>query len=282
MAANTHSASDFSFEPFARHEFYREVNKHLVDVALGFLSKLDPAMPRLIVDLGCGTGAITKLVVEKVQRLGQKAQIVGVDPSPLALSKARQNVTSAMVKFIQGSAENLSQLVSNADAVLFCNAIHLIDDKRAVIEEISRAVKSGGVAAFNSTFFRGCYLPITEKANRLWIIRAMQKLRADYPEVKIVKEAKTVAMRWLSPEEYKALLEESGFQVTHLESQQVEMTQQSMEDISEYSLFITGALPGVPLEVGAAVLKHGIREAIRELQLRTIPRYWLHIVAQKA
>ena len=274
--------TDHSFEPFARHDFYRETNTHLVDSALDFLERLDPNVQRRIVDLGCGTGAITRLVLAKVQDLGLKAQVFGIEPSPLALEKARQSVTNAMVKFLHGSAENVSQLVASADALFFCNAIHLIEDKSAVFKEIGKALNPGGVLAFNTTFFEGAYLPITEKTNRLWIVRAVQQMRREYPDVKIVKNAKTTAMRWISPEQYEALLGESGFTVTHLECQQVDMTLESIEDISDYSLFIEGVLPGVPLDVGAAVLKHGIREAIRELNLTTVPRYWLQVVAEKA
>ncbi len=277
----TTDSSDYSFEPFARHEFYRETNTHLVESALGFLERLDPNVQRRIVDLGCGTGAITRLILGKVQRVGLKAQILGIDPSPLALDKARQSVANAMVKFLHGSAENVSQLVSSADALFFCNAIHLIEDKHAVFREIGKSLNPGGVVAFNTTFFDGAYLPITQKANRLWVVRAVQKMRREYPNVKVVKDAKTTAMRWLSPEQYEALLGESGFTVTHLECRQVEMTQASLEDISDYSLFIEGVLPSVPLDVGAEVLKHGIREALRELKLKTVPRYWLQVVAQK-
>lgn len=273
--------TDHSFEPFARHEFYRETNTHLVESALGFLERLDPSVQRRIVDLGCGTGAITRLVVAKVQRLGLKAQILGIDPSPLALEKARQSVASAMVNFLNGSAENVSQLVSSADALFFCNAIHLIEDKQAVFKEIGKALNPGGVVAFNTTFFDGAYLPITEKANRLWVVRAVQKMRREYPNVKVVKDAKTTAMRWLSPDQYAALLGENGFTVTHMERRQVEMTQASLEDISDYSLFIEGVLPSVPLDIGAEVLKHGIREAVKELKLTTVPRYWLQVVAEK-
>ncbi len=273
--------TDHSFEPFARHEFYRETNTHLVESALSFLERLDPNVQRRIVDLGCGTGAITRLVLAKVHSLGLKAQILALDPSPPALEKARQSVASTMVKFLSGSAENVSQLVSSADALFFCNAIHLIEDKHTVFKEIGKALNPGGVVAFNTTFFDGAYLPITEKTNRLWIVRAVQKMRREYPNVKIVKDAKTTAMRWLSPDQYEALLDESGFSVTHLECQQVEMTQESIEDISDYSLFIEGVLPGVPLDVGAEVLKHGIREAIKELELSTVPRYWLQVVAEK-
>ena len=49
----------FSFEPFARHQFYKDINKKLVD-RIG----LKPGDH--VVDLACGTGAATRLILERV------------------------------------------------------------------------------------------------------------------------------------------------------------------------------------------------------------------------
>jgi hypothetical protein len=57
---------------------------------------------------------------------------------------------------------------------------------------------------------------------------------------------------------------------------------QAWEDISEFSLFIRGALPGIPLVQGAEALKIGVRQAMEELRLQTVPRIWLQAVARRA
>ena len=55
-----------------------------------------------------------------------------------------------------GKAENLSRFVHRtADAVVFCNAIHLVEDKRRMLHEVSEALHERGLFAFNSTFFEG-------------------------------------------------------------------------------------------------------------------------------
>jgi hypothetical protein len=60
-----------------------------------------------------------------------------------------------------------------------------------------------------------------------------------------------------------------------------ELDCQAWEDISEFSMFIEGALPGVPLEVGMEALKVGVRQAFEELRLQAVPRIWMQVVARR-
>src|SRR2546426_11079228 len=88
---------------------------------------------RKIVDLGCGPGAVTKLIVERLGEDADNAEVIGIDPSQSALAKARAAIQSQWVRFVEGSAEWVSRLVSSADAVVFLNAIHLVPDKAQVM-----------------------------------------------------------------------------------------------------------------------------------------------------
>jgi hypothetical protein len=60
------------------------------------------------------------------------------------------------------------------------------------------------------------------------------------------------------------------------------MPPESLADIGRFSLFIEGALPGVPLEEGSEALQVGLVRALDELQLSAVPRYWLEVVAEAA
>jgi len=62
----------------------------------------------------------------------------------------------------------------------------------------------------------------------------------------------------------------------------VDMPLESFEDISQYELWIKGVLPGIPLDIGAEVLKEAVDEAFAELGLTSSPRNWLLMVASKA
>jgi ubiquinone/menaquinone biosynthesis C-methylase UbiE len=235
---------------------------------------------RVIVDLGCGPGAVTQLILDRLGETNGDARVIGIDPSSSALARARAAITSRVAEFVQGSAETLSRLVPRADAVVFLNAIHLVEDKAAVIAEARKVLPPGGVFAFNSTFFNGAYVEGTSKFWRRWVVRAVQALRERGLEVHHTERA--TAREFLSPDEYSALCVASGFAPPAIELVKVDFTFESMRDIGHFSLFIEGALPGVPLEEGAQALETGLCRAMDELSLSTVPRFWMEAVATAA
>jgi ubiquinone/menaquinone biosynthesis C-methylase UbiE len=266
----------FSLEKFARHPFYQEVNRRLVQ-----LTGLRPG--QRVVDLGAGTGAVTRLILEEMG-WAKGSEVIAVEPSDSALEAARRNlaqVSGAVVRFVQGGAERLSQLVKRpVDAVLFCNAIHLVREKAKVVQEVGRVLRQGGTFSFNTSFYLGAEPPEAQQFYRRWLFKALRLLKAHYGLTP--SDERTPARERLSAEQYVALLEENGFRVRHQEVMQVEMGLESFEDISEYELWIEGILPGIPLETGSAVLKESVRETFRELGLAVSPRNWLLVVASRA
>ncbi|KAF8154457.1 S-adenosyl-L-methionine-dependent methyltransferase [Crassisporium funariophilum] len=104
------------------------------------------------VDLGCGTGQAT---VE----LRPFQEVLGVDPSPGMLDKARAyteglgahtETNIPAFKFVQGSAEDLSKAIPEAgsvDLLIAAQAAHWFDWKK-VWPEVNRVLRPGGTAAF--------------------------------------------------------------------------------------------------------------------------------------
>jgi ubiquinone/menaquinone biosynthesis C-methylase UbiE len=262
-------ADRFSFTPFTRHPFFTDVNRWIVERVIS-------PTRRTFVDLGCGPGAVTQLIVDRLERRSD-VRVIGVDPSPSALERARGAIKSRVAEFVEGSAEWLSRLVPSADAVIFCNAIHLVPDKARVVSEVRKVLRRGGVLAFNTTFFNGAYVEGTTGFWRRWVVRAVQVLRERGIDVQ--HESKATARTFLTAEEYATLCVQEGFRRPTIELVRVQMTPQSLEDIGRFSLFIEGALPGVPLEQGADALKEGLRRALDETGFETVPRNWLECVA---
>ncbi|HXG41818.1 MAG TPA: methyltransferase domain-containing protein [Dehalococcoidia bacterium] len=266
----------FTLEKFARHPFYQEVNRRLVK-----LTALRPG--QRVVDLGAGTGAVTRLILEEV-RGSHRSEVIAVEPSASALEAARRNlanVSEAVVRFVHGGAERLSQLVKRpVDAVLFCNAIHLVREKAKVLQEVRRVLKEGGTFSFNTSFYLGAEPPESHQFYRRWLIKALRLLKTRYGLTP--SDERTPARERLSAEQYVALLEQNGFRIRHQEIMQVQMDLESFEDISEYELWIEGILPGIPLETGSAVLKESVRDTFHELGLTFSPRNWLLVVASRA
>jgi SAM-dependent methyltransferase len=260
----------FGFSRFASYPLFTEVNRWLVERVASLGSR--------IVDLACGPGAITELILAAMRGPGPDL-VYAVDPSLSELDRARHRITSSIVRFIHGSAENLSRLVPQVDVVVFCNAIHLVTDKRRVLEEIRKVLGPGGALAFNTTYFTGCYVPGTERFWRYWVLRAAQYLRGR--GITLQRGNRAPAMQWFTPEEYGALVAGSGFPDASWHVQEVGLSAESLENIGQFSLFIQGALPGVPLEAGAEALRLTVRPAMRDARLRdVVPRYWLQFIAR--
>jgi len=267
----------FTLEKFARHPFYMEVNRRLVA-----LTNLRPG--QRVVDLGAGTGAVTRLLAEKVgQPSTPEAEVIAIEPSD-AIEVARRNLESfgeAVVRFVQGGAERLSQLVKKpVDAIFFCNAIHLVHEKDHVLREVRRTLREEGTFSFNTSFYQGAEPPEAEQFYRRWMMKALRVLKTRYGIMP--QRTKVEARQRLTEGDYTKLLEDNGFRVVRQEVMTVQMPLGGFEDISEYSLWIEGVMPGVPLAAGAESLKQGAREAFQELGLTSSPRNWLLVVASRA
>jgi ubiquinone/menaquinone biosynthesis C-methylase UbiE len=269
---STEVGSRFSFEKFASHPFFAEVNRWLVE-------HVGIQRDSTVVDLGCGPGACTEIILEHVDP-ASGAVVYAIDPSPSALEIARSRIRSAIVQFLEGSAERLSQVVPSADIVVFCNAIHLVREKADVVGEVFSILRRGGRFGFNTTFFEGAYPAETLRFYKLWVLRAVRHLKER--GIEVTRGVKATAMRWLPPQDYCALLAAQGFSDIRLEIQQKPLSRQSLEDISEFELFIEGALPGVPIAEGCEALKIGVRQAFEELNLTLVPRNWLQVIARRA
>ena len=263
-------AERYGFSRFASHPFFEEVNRWLVERVASLGSRF--------VDLACGPGAVTELILQTM-RERSRGLVYAVDPSLAELDRARRRVTSGVVKFVQGSAENLSRLVPTVDVVVFCNAIHLIKDKGQVLSEIRKVLRAGGTLAFNTTFFKGCYPAGTERFYRYWILRAAQYLRER--GVSVLRNDKTDTLQWVTPEEYGALVARAGFVEPTWRLHEVTLSPESLEDIGQFSLFVHGALPQVPLDIGADALAQAVRRAMGDAKIHGgVPRFWLQFIAR--
>ena len=282
----TDETNQFTFEAFAAHTFYTEINRSLVRQALASLEAHPTNVTLTIVDMACGTGAVTRLIAEEITRQGRQACIIGVDPSAEALRRAQKGMQAAgsgvKAEFIQGEASDLPKIVHNADAAFFCNAIHLVPEKLAAFQQVASILAPGGIFACNSAFYDGTYVPGTERFYHLWTRRAVGWLRKEHPEIRLSRDAKAMAMQWLNPTEYTDLLKQSGFSHVEITQESVPVSLEAWKDLGHYWLFIEGALPGAPLAFGAAALGTSVYQVGEELGLTEVPRMWLQIVASKA
>jgi ubiquinone/menaquinone biosynthesis C-methylase UbiE len=282
MAETPTNTAKYTFDPFARHQFYIDINASLVRRTIARVDATRPHGRRLcVVELACGTGAVTEQILDAVEHYGRHVTLVAVEPSAEALAIARERLQGRNVMFVQGDANHLAGAVSQADAAFFCNAIHLVPDKRDVLGNLAGVLAPGGYLACNSTFFNGAYAPGSERAYQVYMRKALRWLHHHHPEVRLVRREKADALQWLTAEQYVALAEEQGLCMVERELEVAQMPLRAWQDIGSYSLFIEGALPGAPIPIGAEALDHAASGTFAELDVDVIPRIWLQLILQR-
>ncbi|MCE7009729.1 class I SAM-dependent methyltransferase [Kibdelosporangium philippinense] len=95
-----------------------------------------PADSAVVVDVGAGTGHLTRILLERA------AKVIAVDPDEQMCGWLRARFPDATVHL--GSSEHLPVSTASADAVLTSNAWHWFDPAKAGAEA-ARCLKPGGV-----------------------------------------------------------------------------------------------------------------------------------------
>lgn len=96
-----------------------------------------------VIDVGCGTGAATRLAAEKV---GATGHVVGIDVNSGMIQVARSLPIpeGATVEWRECSAYELSSEDQSVDVVLCAQTLQFLADRPAALVEIHRVLKLGG------------------------------------------------------------------------------------------------------------------------------------------
>jgi SAM-dependent methyltransferase len=105
-----------------------------------FLDWLAPKPALAWVDVGCGNGAFTELLVERCA----PAAIEGIDPSPAQLAFARQRPAARLARFREGDAMALPFADRTFDAAVMALVIFFVPEPARGVAEMVRVVRPGG------------------------------------------------------------------------------------------------------------------------------------------
>jgi ubiquinone/menaquinone biosynthesis C-methylase UbiE len=137
-----------------------------------FLNWLAAPKGGVWLDVGCGTGAFTGLVVERES----PSEIHGIDPSSdqLAFAKARAGLAAA--KLQTGSAVSLPYKESEFDIAVMALVISFVPDPAKAVSEMVRVVRPEGWVATYMWDIQGGGFPYDS------LHRAMEVMGFNYPK----------------------------------------------------------------------------------------------------
>ena len=179
-----------------------------------------------ILDVGCGPGAITRLLSELTT-----GKVSGIDPSAGMIAVAIQENKPYDIEFRQCNAEEL--IDTNQWDVIFCNsAFQWFKNPSQAVHQFYHALKPGGRVGIQAPA-TSCYCPC--------FLRAIDKVKAD-------DYCSTFFAYWKSPwfflnqaEEYEDIFKQAGFNVRYA---RIEKSQTEPTPVECFSQFSTGAIAG--------------------------------------
>ena len=168
---------------------YDQKHSFVFQYGQGVLDLLEPQTAEYILDLGCGTGHLTKAIADS------GARVLGIDGAASMIEQARQNYPE--IEFQVADARTFD--VPDTFDAIFSNAVlHWIPEAEQVVQHVAANLKSGGrfVVEFGG------------KNNVKTVITALQQSLDEVAH-------KQVQAHWFYPSigEYAPLLEKHGLTV---------------------------------------------------------------------
>jgi ubiquinone/menaquinone biosynthesis C-methylase UbiE len=108
-----------------------------------FLQWLAPPTGLRWIDVGCGNGAFTELLVERCA----PSEVHGIDPSEGQLAYARTRPAGHVARFSLGDAMALPFSADRFDAAVMALVLVFVPEPRKGVEEMARVVRPGGIVA---------------------------------------------------------------------------------------------------------------------------------------
>jgi ubiquinone/menaquinone biosynthesis C-methylase UbiE len=114
------------------------VSRVFLPYAEKLVDLVSPTKDEDVLDLACGTGAVTRIVAA---RCGP-SRVTGVDLTEAMLAVARSLVPE--VTFLQGAFDALPVADASADVVLCQQGLQFGPDRPAAVAEMARVLRPGG------------------------------------------------------------------------------------------------------------------------------------------
>jgi SAM-dependent methyltransferase len=216
-----------------------------------FLAWLAPPANLAWLDVGCGTGAFTELVLARAA----PATIIGIDPSAAQIEHAKSRVTAPQVEFREGSASDLPFATAAFDVVVSALVIHFFPDRPKAFREMLRVTRPGGVVGGytwrkSATIIDAPYGPLA---------RGVIEIAGDVMTSPAVPEA--------MPDGLRATLTAEGYGEIEISSIEASQTFENFED---YWTSQTGTFPH-PVAKSVAALSDDDRERLRDALRTALP-----------
>lgn len=121
---------------------YHRVSGPQAEMAAAVLDRLDLRGDETVLDAGCGSGRVTKMLLERLPR----GSVIAVDASPEMVARAREELAGAPRADVRGADLAHLRLApgEQVDAVFSNATFHWVPDHDALFAALAAALRPGG------------------------------------------------------------------------------------------------------------------------------------------
>src|SRR5205823_5595614 len=115
-----------------------------------FLAAIDLPRNARVLEVGCGPGIVVRAIAERTE----VREVLGVDPSPVFLKRARERANGdGKTSFLEGDGRALDLPDGAFDAVVMYTCLsHVPEPERALAEARRVLTSSGSLAIFDGDY----------------------------------------------------------------------------------------------------------------------------------
>jgi SAM-dependent methyltransferase len=112
-------------------------------VAREFLAWLAVPPGSRWLDVGCGTGALSQMILQ----VAEPSAVMGIDPSPAYIAFAQESLADTRARFLVGDGQSLPVDIATNDVTVAGLALNFMPDPGRAVAEMTRATRTGGLVA---------------------------------------------------------------------------------------------------------------------------------------
>ena len=188
--ANITDADEATLDIVAAAMELRATDPRQQQILTNYLARIAWPSAARVLEIGCGTGAITRALAARPQ----VAEVIGVEPSPGLVRRAREHAASLpAVSFLEADGRDVPLPDESFDVVVVHTVLSHVPGPERVVAEAHRLLRSGGwVAFFDGDYatmtvaraaddpLQACVTAFAEHyINDIWVMRRLPRLAAD-------------------------------------------------------------------------------------------------------
>ena len=220
---------------------------------LKLIKLLAPEKGDKVLNLGCGTGYLSKVLADLV---GPEGQVIAIDPDTERLKVAKDKYTASNLQYLEGSSDNIPGKEGEYDIVFSNYVVQWIKDKGVLFKNIAQSLKIGGKFAFVTPSYQDFNKEVLTPAEMY------------SPES---RNAIISSLHMLKMDEYKPFFYSSNFEIIYLEEHVREWKLHGVKDLVNFcSATLThGRFDETHFDVETMKKHHGDGEIVFNPQIFT-------------